>query len=120
MAIYNGFNTIGSAKKFRLTDFQLAKRDLSNYFSIRKGEKLMNADFGTIIWNMLFEPLTTDTKQVIINDIQRIVGYDPRLAVNNVMINELDYGLQIQIFLTYVPTNQADTLLLNFNNGQQQ
>ena len=51
---YKGFSTIDQTKKFRLTDIDLVKRDLLNHFSIRKGEKLMTPNFGSIIWNMLF------------------------------------------------------------------
>lgn len=117
MAIkYRGFNTIDQQKKFRLTDLDLVKRDLQNHFAIRKGEKLMQPDFGSLIWNMLYEPLNAETKAVISADIQRIVNYDPRLNVTSVLIDELDHGLQIQIGLTYLPTNQSDIMLLNFNS----
>ena len=52
MAItYKGFSTNNRSKKFRVTDFELVKQDLINHFNIRKGEKLMNPNFGTIIWN---------------------------------------------------------------------
>jgi phage baseplate assembly protein W len=57
MTTYRGLSTLGQNKKFRLTDIELVKRDLLNHFQIRKGEKLMNPNFGSIIWNMLFEPL---------------------------------------------------------------
>ena len=42
-------STINQVKKFRLTDAELIKRDLLNHFAIRKGEKLENPNFGTII-----------------------------------------------------------------------
>ena len=32
---------------------------------IRKGEKLENPEFGTIIWDCLFEPLTEDLRETI-------------------------------------------------------
>lgn len=119
MTIYKGFSTIDNPKKFRFTDFELAKRDLKNYFLIRKGEKLMNPDFGTIIWNMLFEPLTIENRQLIVNDIQRIVSYDPRLSTDSVQVNEVENGLQIQIHLTYIPTDQRDVLDFNFQQKAQ-
>jgi phage baseplate assembly protein W len=119
MSTYRGFSTLNSPKKFRLTDFELAKRDLQNYFMIRKGEKLMNPDFGTIIWGMMFEPLNNENRQLMVNDIQRIVAYDPRLRVDNVQVNEVDNGLQIQVHLTYIPTNQVDLLNLNFSQNTQ-
>jgi phage baseplate assembly protein W len=119
MAIYRGFSTQGKSKKFRATDAALIKQDLINHFNIRKGEKLMNPAFGTIIWSMLFEPLTNDTKEAIVTDITQIINYDPRVNVNNVTVNELDHGLQVIIDLTYINNNQSDVLLMNFNNQSQ-
>jgi len=119
MAIYRGFSTQGQAKKFRATDAALIKQDLINHFNIRKGEKLMNPAFGTIIWSMLFEPLTNDTKEAIVTDITQIINYDPRVNVNNVTVNELDHGLQVIIDLTYINNNQSDVLLMNFNSQSQ-
>jgi phage baseplate assembly protein W len=84
---------------------------------IRKGEKLMNPGFGTIIWGMMFEPLNNENRQLIVNDIQTIVSYDPRLQINNVQVNEIENGLQIQVQLTYIPTNQVDLLDLTFNQN---
>jgi phage baseplate assembly protein W len=119
MTVYRGFSTLVNAKKYSLTDYELARQDLINYFNIKKGDKLMQPNFGTIIWSQLFEPLTEGTQQIIRSDIERIAGYDPRLQVNQVVVTQENQGLQIQIGLTYIPTNQADTLLLNFNNASQ-
>lgn len=113
---YRGFSTVNQVKKFRLTDAELVKRDLLNHFSIRKGQKLMNPNFGSIIWNMLYEPLTADVQSVIIEDVKRIVSYDPRLQVDNVIINEFEHGLQIQIDLTFLPGNYSEKLRLDFNS----
>jgi phage baseplate assembly protein W len=115
MITYRGFSTINNPKKYHLTDYELAKRDLLNYFYIRKGEKLMNPNFGTIIWDMLFEPLTEDTQQVITSDITRIVTYDPRLAVGQVAVTQQDNGFLVQLTLSYIPTDQTDTINLSFD-----
>jgi phage baseplate assembly protein W len=117
MTTYRGFSTRLNAKKYRLTDFELAKQDMLNHFEIRKGEKLMNPEFGSIIWDMLFEPLTEDTKQIITNDITRIVSYDPRLAVQQVAVTEQDHGFLIAIDLAYIPTDQTETISLNFDRA---
>ena len=114
---YRGFSTINQVKKFRLTDAELVKRDLINHFSIRKGQKLMNPDFGSIIWNMLYEPLTADVKSTIVDDVRRIVSYDPRLRVDNVVLDEFEHGIQIQIELTFLPGNFSDLLSLEFNSN---
>lgn len=112
---YRGFSTIDQFKKFRLTDLELIKRDLLNHFAIRKGEKLMNPEFGSIIWSMLFEPLTPDVKALVVEDIQRIVSYDPRVRVDNVLVDQFDYGLQIQVEMTFLPDNLSDVVSLQFN-----
>jgi phage baseplate assembly protein W len=112
---YKGFSTIDQSKKFRLVDLDLIKRDLLNHFAIRKGEKLMNAEFGSIIWNLMFEPLTADVKALIVADIQRVVTYDPRIRVTNVLVDQLDMGLQVQIEITVLPDNYSDVLGLQFN-----
>lgn len=117
--IYRGFSTLQNAKKYSLTDFDLAQQDLLNYFSLRKGEKLMQPNFGTIIWDMLFEPLTEDTQQTITADITRIVSYDPRLQVGQVAVLQQDNGYLIQLTLAYVPTNQTATINLNFDRNKQ-
>jgi phage baseplate assembly protein W len=114
--MYRGFSTVGRDKKFRLTDFELVKQDLINHFNIRKGEKLMNPDFGTIIWNVLYEPLTEDLKSVIITDIKSIASYDPRVSIDNVIITEYDRGIQIELDLRYLQTNQSNLLNLQFDN----
>jgi phage baseplate assembly protein W len=115
MALYNGFSTLESNKRFRLTDFELVKRDLQNHFNIRKGEKLMNPEFGTIIWDMLFEPLNEESKTTIIQDIKRIVANDPRIAAQNVIVTQYDRGLQIELELIYIQTNQTAKLAVQFD-----
>jgi phage baseplate assembly protein W len=116
MTTYNGFSTLVNQKKYSLTDYALAKQDLINYFNIRKGAKLMQPSFGTIIWDQLFEPLNETTRSIITSDINRIVAYDPRLQVNSVTVTQQTNGLMIQILLTYIPSNQTETLALNFDS----
>lgn len=116
---YKGFSTQANAHNFRLTDFDLIKQDILNHFNIRKGEKLMRPNFGTIIWNVLYEPFTEDLKSVIVQDIQSIAAYDPRVSFDNVIITEYDQGILIELQLRYVLTNQTNTMLLRFNGDTQ-
>jgi hypothetical protein len=63
----------------------------------------------------MFEPLTADVKALIVADIQRVVTYDPRIRVTNVLVDQLDMGLQVQIEITVLPDNYSDVLGLQFN-----
>lgn len=114
MTLYKGFSTYNRNKKFRVTDFELCKQDLLNHFNIRKGSKLMNPEFGTVIWDLLFEPLTDALKSAVLEDIKKIVSYDPRISVSNVIIVEYDHGLQIELDLIYVQLNDKQKLYLQF------
>lgn len=117
--MYKGFSSVTSGKKFSLTDFELVKRDLQNHFYIRKGEKLMNPNFGTIIWDMIFEPLTQETKNIIIQDIKKIVANDPRISAKNVIVTQYDLGIQIELELIYISTGKVETLSLQFDRNSQ-
>ena len=117
MTIYRGFSTAVNKKTYVLTDYELAKQDLINYFHIKKGEKLMQPNFGTIIWNQLFEPLSDETQLVISNDIRRIISYDPRLTATQIGVTQREDGLQIQLTLAYIPSNQLETINLNFDRN---
>lgn len=119
MANYRGFSTIGQVKKFKMTDLELVKQNLFNHFNIRKGEKLMQPGFGSVIWSMMFEPLTEETKNLIQADVKKVVGYDPRTRVNNVIITQFDHGVQLDIEMEYLPGNQSDSLRLTFDNASQ-
>ena len=116
---YKGFSTLSGTRNFRLTDFDLIKQDIFNHFNIRKGEKLMRPNFGTIIWNVLYEPFTEDLKSVISQDIQAIAAYDPPVSFDNIIITEYDQGIQIELQLRFVVTNQTDTMLVRFNGDNQ-
>jgi phage baseplate assembly protein W len=113
---YKGFSTLGANKKFRLTDAELVKQDIINHFHIRKGEKLMNPTFGTIIWNILHEPFTEELKSLIRSDVEAIAMYDPRVSFDNILVTEYDRGLQIELELRYLQTNQTDVMNLQFDN----
>jgi phage baseplate assembly protein W len=117
MATYNGFSTLDNAQKFKLTDFDLVKRDIQNHFAIRRGEKLMNPEFGTIIWDMIFEPLSDETKNTIIQDVKKIIANDPRVAAKNVLITQFDRGIQLEIELIYITTNQIGSIIAKFDQA---
>ena len=120
MALYNGFSTVNRSKHFRITDFELVKQDLINHFNLRKGEKLMNPDVGTVIWDMIFEPLDETSKATIMQDVNRIIASDPRVAAENVIVTQYDRGIQIEIVLRYISTNQRSSLVVNFNRQSSQ
>jgi len=116
--MYRGFSTVNTnTQNFTLYDFELIKQDLLNHFYIRQGERLMQPTFGTIIWDLLFEPLTPQVKELILQNVNQIVNYDPRVQASDVVITGYDTGIQIQCTLTYKPYNLSQKLQLNFDQA---
>lgn len=117
--IYKGFSTFNRAKRFAVNDFELVKQDIFNHFNIRRGEKLMRPEFGTRIWDLLFEPYSLDTSDTIREEIKSICAYDPRVAVESVTVDEYEHGITVRISLLYKTTNQAAALSLQFDRDNQ-
>ena len=114
---YRGFDSEKSKEGFKSNDIDLVKKDILNHFHIRKGEKLENPDFGTIIWDILFEPFTDDVKQLVIKDVEAIINYDPRISVNAVVVDSTDQGIRIEADITYVPFNITEKMRFNFDRN---
>ena len=116
---YRGISTVANSKNFNLYDIAIIKQDIINHFHIRQGEKLENPKFGTIIWDILFEPFTEDVKQAIIKNDTEIINYDPRVNVKDIIIDTYESGIQIDCSITYLPYSITETLRLRFdqNNG---
>jgi len=113
---YKGFSTLSPVtNNFSLYDYELIKQDLVNHFHIRQGERLENPTFGTIIWDMLFEPLTDQIIILITEDVQNIINYDPRLVAEKVIVTQYSQGLQIDCSLRYLPYNITESLQLKFD-----
>ena len=113
--LYKGFSSQQNSKNYRLYDIDLVKQDLINHFYIRKGEKLENPDFGTVIWDMLFENFTEDVKQIIAKDVEAIINYDPRISVNSVTVDSTDQGIRIQADIVYIPFNVNERMTFDFD-----
>jgi phage baseplate assembly protein W len=116
---YKGFSSSETKTGFKLFDIDLVKQDLLNHFYIRKGEKLENPDFGTVIWDLLFEPFTEEVKKMISDDVQAIINYDPRIAVNSVIVDSTDQGIRIEAELIYLPFNLNERLKFDFDRSNR-
>lgn len=115
---YRGFSTISpKSKNFALYDFELIKQDLLNSFYVRQGERLMNPAFGCIIWELLFEPLTPEVQNIILQNVNQIFNSDPRIQASNIVITPYDSGLQIQCQLKYFLYNIQENLQMKFDQA---
>jgi len=100
-----------------LTDLDLALSDLRNHFSIVPGEKWTLPDFGSYISHYIFEPLDEGTIELIQQDVERVVAYDPRIVLDSSSIDviEREYKVTVNMSLTYIPLSQVTQLSIDFD-----
>lgn len=114
MAFYKGFSTIGTDSRFSLDDVELIKRDLLNHFNTRRGERAMLPNFGSMIWEMMFDGLTAELRDAVIADATRIVASDPRVALRQIDIREFEHGFQIDMDLYIITLDVAEMMYVQF------
>jgi phage baseplate assembly protein W len=110
-----GFNTQGQYKKFTLTDFPLIKRDLINAFNIRQGQLPGRPEYGTVLWDYLFEGQLEELQAQITKEVQRVAGGDPRVYISDIQCYPQENGILIEIQLTILPSTDAERLSLFFD-----
>jgi len=118
MRVFKGYSTVGKEwGNFKIYDIELAKRDLLNEIYTRRGERLMSPEYGCVVWDVLFDPLTYELIDYIREDILRIVSRDPRLELNTLDVTEnVDLQtLTVKVILNYVPTATITELVAVFS-----
>ena len=115
--VFKGFSSRAELTNYKLYDFDLIKQDLINRLSVRKGERVENPEFGTIIYDVIFEPLTEALKQAIADDIANNLNADPRLSTQDIVVSESEHGISVQATITYVPYNITEKLTFSFDEN---
>jgi phage baseplate assembly protein W len=115
---FRGYSSVGTSFLNPVRyDLDLAKQDLLNVFNTRFGERIMLPKFGTIIWDLLFDPLDDNTRRTIRDDVIRIISEDPRWSIKTVDIEEGINSLDLKVTVTYRPTDETITLPLTYDKG---
>ncbi len=115
--VFKGFSSRSSNTNFKLYDFELIKQDLINRLSVRKGERVENPEFGTIIYGLIFEPMTEAVKQAVADDITENLNADPRLSTKEIIVSETEHGISVQATIEYVPYNITEKLIFSFDEN---
>ena len=102
----------------KLYDIELVKQDILNHFNILKGEKLENPNFGTNIWLYLMDPLDDETRNAVIEEVEEIVNYDPRIEMDSIEVNDYEQGLQVKVSILYTGYGLGESMDLLFDSQQ--
>lgn len=81
--LYRGYSSFEfeATGSFKINDVELIKLDLLNHIFTRRGERVMMPRFGTIIPDLVFEPLDEETIDVVDSELRGVFDYDPRVEL---------------------------------------
>ena len=98
-----------------LTDIDLVTMDLLNHIYTRKGERVMMPNFGTRIPDLAFEPLDQLTLDVLAEDLNAVIAFDPRVELLELQITPYydENTVIASARLLYIELNLTGTLDLN-------
>ena len=102
-----------------LYDIKLVNQDLLNQINTRKGEKVMDPEFGSIVWDLLFETKSPSIISDIQSDLTTIINSDPRVSLQQIDILEQDHGYIGLITLFYNQFATTGQLQVAFNSAVQ-
>jgi phage baseplate assembly protein W len=97
------------------------KSNLINLLLTAKGERVMNPNFGCNIHRQLFEQLTTETEQKIINSIIEAVNtFIPEVTLLNIVVNPNTDFNSISVTVDYkiIMSNKKDQVTIQFETIQ--
>ncbi|MCK9531001.1 MAG: GPW/gp25 family protein [Gammaproteobacteria bacterium] len=113
---FKGFSSVDKTQPFtELTDKTLIKRDILNHFNTRKGSRVMRPDYGSSLWDYLFEPLDDISRDAILDDVNTVIRSDPRVQILNTDIQEEEHGITISFQLRYVSFDTIDIFTIGFD-----
>lgn len=120
MVTFVGFSTYGRRTGTRvLEDKELAKRDLLNHFYTRRGERLGEPEFGSILPELVFEQFDQLVIDAADEDVRTIIGLDPRWQLIDYQIEAENHSLTITVQIRYVPDLSEDRLVLEYTNTEE-
>ena len=120
MVTFIGFSTFGKRTgTTTLQDKELAKRDLLNHFYTRRGERLGEPEFGSILPELVFEQFDQFVINAADEDVKTIINTDPRWELIDYRIDSDNQTLTIEVQLRYIPDLSEDILVLTYTNNEE-
>ena len=110
-------NQITNAKKFTMTDTDLVIRDFLNALNIPLGQKPGRPDYGTTLWDFVFEPNTTDVQTLLENEVRRVGNQDPRISLGVINCTPYNSGIQLEAEFSISPFNDVQSLSVFFDQS---
>ena len=105
-----GFRRLVSNNKFQ--------DNLKVLLETRKGTLIGDPDFGSNLYQLLFEPANAATAAEIRQEVATVIEkYYPNVVVDSVDVTYKPTTLQLSIFYRIINTNIEETTMLEFIRG---
>lgn len=118
---YQGYSTVVGDGLTTLYDATLVNQDLYNNFMTRKGEVITDPSYGSIAWDMLFEPASDENLNIIKQDCIKIFNSESRVQVQSLTVTKSsdpsNTGFTLQAVLNYIGLEVSQTFTVNFFNS---
>lgn len=117
MVFYKGYSSFEFQrnKTLSITDVELVKLDILNHIFTRFGERVMMPNFGSIIPDLVFEPLDQETLLTLQEELTDIFNFDPRVSLIDLTpLPDFDAGsVEVHVKLRFVEFDIVDNMNLN-------
>jgi phage baseplate assembly protein W len=104
------------------TDIQAIRNSLRNIFTTKKGQKILNPNFGSSLDQHLFSAITETNAKTIGNEILNMVTlYEPRIKITRVNVVPVydRNAYYISIYYVLLELNKETTLNMIAQQGGQ-
>lgn len=120
VSLYRGYSTLNGRTIRRLYDVDLVKQDLLNHFNTRKNTRVRNAKYGSSIFDLLFELKKSPDQdsvnyEFLVREIARVVRTDSRVILQDIQIDNEEYGYIVSCDLFYPDFDFRDLLKIRFD-----
>lgn len=118
--VFIGFSSPVVGNTETLYDVELVKKDLLNHFNTKKGERVMDTEYGCIAWDLIFDLDNPNNKSILETDIKRIIETEPRVALVDLVVNSVQGGLEAYVDLKYVYLESVEQLYVKFDRAARE
>lgn len=113
---FKGFHSPIQGRTKKLYDIEIVNQGLRNHFNTKKGERVMDADYGFIGWDLIFELDNPNVSQALDDDARRIIALEPRVELLSINVQNIEYGYKMSILLNYIHLDTVDELTMVFDS----
>ncbi len=114
--LYKGFSSFEFERtgSFKINDVELIKLDLLNHIFTRRGERVMMPRFGTIIPDLVFEPMDEEMLDILESELRFVINFDPRVELLDLLVTpNINNTVTAEISIKCIELDTVELMNLN-------